>query len=927
MCELELEIRPTEVRDRNHAVDAWLVPGHDAVGWLTALLDAGCTTSRLRFRAIGQPGASAIGAVVSGVDGEVPGSWLPYSLLADRIYVPADSTFFPLVDEVELQELLASDSVQEFVWHPTVGLVAFDAQQILQTADLMSLPPQDAADWDQVNPGLKLNDRLIGVLPEQQLTMEMIFESGRGDIGSNGGQISDAPRSPQESSLLDDLFSKSLTPFAKAAKWIADRAPEGAVKPTWINSMGEWAHRMLQSTGFDQSRRVNELKRLMSMLDEDPDAGLRYAIPFGGDAARGMTTGGNDLVSHGVEYGRFRGGGGPASYWDMPYDVRAKLTAKYRELAQRELSLGRYERAAYIYAELLGDYSSAAQILRDGAYFREAAAIYRDKLGQERKAAECLLLGGQWGEAIEIYETLGDWVTVAETYEKLEESEAAKQAWRKACERHVDAGDYLQAAKLQEDHLRDPIAAEELLARGWLEARAGRACLRELFDLFVRTGCHDKSAGWVQSLVCENLSADAIQFDAADLLAELSQQYPRDEVRAAAFDGGRRIVARQLAHSDDRARRRFLPVLRKLRPDDKLLNRDCNRYLQLETSKIRRQRGLVTLISHFELKSDVQWQTVVRSAGTFVAAGYRGESLVLASWIRDDCATMHYDEFAIRSERQGKILLVPSLTSIQIIFVQVVGADFGIAYPVDSARQRQQSESTTPFDSGVVAASSGANGTLWMAALGLNGIDVKGCHQNGSPIAEHTLPVQDSSKISRVLIQSFPNDVIACCIDDMFWLIESASKSRTTECHSDLFVVDTALIADGHPSSHHFRLPDVVTGCSAFIDATADRVAIAFESGGQVHWIQSGHQEAFGSDLIEPVTDFLANEDLLVADQTGSIEIYETREQRLRLKCTYEATAGNVVAALRLRVPDSDSGTEFLLVRSDGRVEIFGYNG
>ena len=84
----------------------------------------------------------------------------------------------------------------------------------------------------------------------------------------------------------------------------------------------------------------------------------------------------------------------------------SQLRAKYMELAGREMRLGRYRRAAYIYAHLLGDLTNAAAALIAGKHWREAAVLYRDRLKRPEMAAKCLEQGGLWAEAIEFYEQL-----------------------------------------------------------------------------------------------------------------------------------------------------------------------------------------------------------------------------------------------------------------------------------------------------------------------------------------------------------------------------------------------------------------------------------------------------------------------------------------------------------------------------------------
>lgn len=90
-------------------------------------------------------------------------------------------------------------------------------------------------------------------------------------------------------------------------------------------------------------------------------------------------------------------------WWAMSFDFRQQLLHRYRELARREIALGRHRRAAYIYAELLDDWNSAAHTLRDGGHHR-AAAVYRERLGRPADAAKGLESAGLYIEAIECYE-------------------------------------------------------------------------------------------------------------------------------------------------------------------------------------------------------------------------------------------------------------------------------------------------------------------------------------------------------------------------------------------------------------------------------------------------------------------------------------------------------------------------------------------
>src|SRR6202000_772153 len=143
--------------------------------------------------------------------------------------------------------------------------------------------------------------------------------------------------------------------------------------------------------------------RLLHLLDTDPEAGLRHAIPMNDFAHRGVAPPGGRLGTHSLDFDPRKLGGGPAGFWNVPQNLREVLRRRYREMADREMQLGRHRRAAYIYAELLGDLVSAANALKQGRLFREAALLYEDHLRNPLEAARCLAAGGLLAGAIERY--------------------------------------------------------------------------------------------------------------------------------------------------------------------------------------------------------------------------------------------------------------------------------------------------------------------------------------------------------------------------------------------------------------------------------------------------------------------------------------------------------------------------------------------
>ena len=77
--------------------------------------------------------------------------------------------------------------------------------------------------------------------------------------------------------------------------------------------------------------------------------------------------------------------------------------------------------------------------------------------------------------------------------------------------------------------------------------------------------------------------------------------------------------------------------------------------------------------------------------------------------------------------------------------------------------------------------------------------------------------------------------------------------------------------------------------------------------------------------MTHPVAGFLSNEDLIVADQHGIIEVYRTRNEELNLAATYADRGGRPVGIVTTRGFGSGGTNEFLVIRESGSVDVFDY--
>jgi tetratricopeptide (TPR) repeat protein len=607
MITLPLQMRYSEEPLRQAA--AWLVSGAQPQTWLDEMLAWGVPLGDAVLYLVPRSSGdlSPQGVLVVLPAGLVPRTTHrshPYAALSvparDRqaagvVYLPVEARIDPAAADDEVAEVAGDEG--DCMLHPTVGRIRLEAGDQRHVVDLLAPPPQRPARWDLAEPGQYVNSRLTAIVPAEVPSLEQILDQGRGDIGSEPPTLDELPPEPDEPSpgLVSKLgrgLERGLARMIEKLAGAGDAAKPRPAEPKkgssagkapgksgLFSKMADWSRRKMAQ--FDESLRKNrhrELHRLMRLLQNDPDRGLRFALPCGEGKHRGVARPSDTLPSRNVNFDLRRlGGGTPGDPWELPGDLYALLRAKYVELAEREMRLGRYRRAAYVYAHLLGDFHHGAAALIQGRHWREAAVLYRDHLDQPDEAARCLEQGGLWTEAIELYQRLGRFEKVGDLYAQLEQPEQAESAWRRAVKGLLDDRDILAAARLLETKLKVHDEALARLAEGWPQSPQAVRCLGEQIALLARLGRHEATAERIQELRGQTVG-ETLRPVLLDVLVENARCYPQDAVRTLAADATRAIVARHLREASGPDLDRLLNCLRKLVPADRLLDRDCARY-------------------------------------------------------------------------------------------------------------------------------------------------------------------------------------------------------------------------------------------------------------------------------------------------------------------------------------------------------------
>ena len=878
---------------------AWLIPGSDANDWLNEIAAWSIPMQSMQLfvlpRSKIDPRVAGVLVVIpQGVQPSATPSALPYRLLADRLYLPVDAVIDVPVAEHELRDKLLWPVN---VLHPTIGLVGFALEDTLRVDQLLTQPPRRAARWDRAIPPPPDLPRLLSVEPERPDTLEAVLEATRDDIGSESPQ--QLPTAPEESSSRK-LMNQAGLSFLQAMQWLSRQMPGGkrppGQAPAAPSAFSQWIARNIQALSKAlEAARNRELNRLLRMLESNPDEGLRFALPLSAlDSSRGRVPPGWQLPRRPVDFNlRKLQGGEPVDSWAFSYDMQQRLQEKYRSAANRELNLGRFRRAAYIFAHLLGDYASAANALVQGRHFQDAAVLYRDHLRNQAAAANCLEKGGLLLEAIKIYEQLANFEKVGDLYSILQRPEQAAIAYRKAVDQHVSQDDILSAAGLLERKLCVPEQALTLLGGSWQASRQSSMVLRAWFDLNGRLGRH---AAAIQRLaqLRESAAAQDVVERVVDVLATVATSYPDATVRRRSADTARVIAGERLAQRGLTYRRDLVAAVLRLDSADRLLARDGPRYLAAEARKVfgptspterNKPRSSARAIRPILLKSihlggDVAWKCFATLGDWFFAFGAHGDEATVVrghfngvmqrvSWQASDlCA---YDHFLFEPLPAFQTLLLAPRDAPVTTRGPTIPAAETFSYPI------------TPLTGPFLPPNTLA--VCWNVESDVLCVLYRASPAEPLVLARHHLPTG-----SALATRALPNP--GQLFDAMpAWMVarnESVFVAINSEIHHCI----------GSELRWHTELSHPIHSLVGSVPLARVRLAAAFAEGGAVLWPGERHVEHFGQGLFDAKIAFTRG-GLLVAVGRGEGRTYHTDQLKLRHGITFE-TQDQIPLALAL---------------------------
>lgn len=911
---IQIQYHPKPVRDTT----AWFLPGNDPREWLLEIVLWGIPQMSLRLFLVPQSKTirAPRGLLVITDQALRPQRGLPYGQLASRLFLPVEASLEPEISQKELAQLLLTPYV--WIWHPEAGLIACENRDEYRVSDLMKGGIDKETNWDSAVPGIAVAHQLRSISLAHPPDLHSLFQQEKQEIGTDSNSLDKLPKDPKES-VFDHLPSPLKLPrklFARGILSIARHVPTRTTgAPNWINHLENWAGKQLRAAfNPDKSKRNREIQRLLNLLGSDPDKGLKYALPMGGNAGhRGVASSGDSLTSRdmNIDFTKL-GAGGPADFWDIPYETQIVLMNRYRELANREIHLGRYRRAAYIYAHLLGDYAAAAQTLKTGRQWREAAVLYKDKLHQQRAAADCLLEGGLWAEAISEYEDLKEFEKAGDLHRKLEQETEAIDAYHQAAHQFHQQHEHTEAARILEQKIHSTDEAITELESGWPHSKQARHCLDQVFQLFNQHGLHQRALEKIDELSETKLTLPQ-RLPLVQFLTETRNKYPHPSVSEHAEEHARVLIANSLEHADLKQEKELLTQLGKLVPADILLQRDASRYLKQKRASppARRSRrgSAIKLIRTIELSKQIDWQTAVALGETIYAAGIDklNSKMVLERCLWSGVTDSAQLSWSLNPGEANDfpILMIPKCTS----------PDHQLFIRVLTARDHFQNQHFPQNDLFAPKATAGDFNGLPHIILGATAGSLDGISCNlaiqkdlfltstynrqGHLLSSHSTPIPEGLNLSNSSIQ-FP---IPC--------LERRNKL--------FFALGPHLGIIDSQGAHIEEFHRPIQSMAASYPNTQIRIAVSFDQGGNVIWdgLDSNSICSFGDGIDHPYAAFQRNGNLIVAGK-NDIEIYMTQRRRLELSKRLALPEPETVALLT-----ENQGSLFALLSRSGQLSIY----
>lgn len=426
--------------------------------------------------------------------------------------------------------------------------------------------------------------------------------------------------------------------------------------------------------------------------------------------------------------------------------------------------------------------------------------------------------------------------------------------------------------------------------------------------LAARHGRHEKAAALIDQ-AAGKLRDAALTATLVELLSAQAGSYPEAEVRRLAADRARIAAAQRFGMKIDESEAgRLVTAIRRLVPEDLLLERDGHRFLRQRCEPVRPRptirplRGLANL-KEIKLPPFV-WRGVAATDDAIFAVGFRERELVV---IRSDWRGRETDSPIGQSwvvqpgQVESPILLAIDRAGLGDLLVHIGGAP-----PLP---HRKFFKTTDQFPALLAAGPHPGVSALTHAA----------CYSG-----HKTVHVVDFGAGHSLVIHSYlgPTPLADATTIDLASLSDRNGAMRLPlpccVCDETLCLGVGRHLCFVRGGVQNLETPHSVTQLIASPPHTRLRVAIAMEQGALLLWgnDQRAASTSFASDLPAPLIA-LTRDGSLVAASQDEIELYSTRDSRLTLRERLRTSQSSPLALVA-----SGASNRVALLYSDGRLVI-----
>lgn len=546
----------------------------------------------------------------------------PYGCIEQKLFIPVNARLMPEVSNEELKNLLIW---KRQVFNPAIGFVGFEEKDQVDIPNLFFYNRPLTIDWSFAHPGLppKPDFKQIQI---NQPTAEELIDAIKKDIGQQA--LNKIPIKPEDKQsalekALDNAKSGLLKGVLSVSSLIENILPKNNNNSTanpggLFQKLQHWIEQNIQEL---EKKRNDEIKRLLELFDENSNEALQYAIPLDSlYLQRGSQKQSSKLTRNPIKFNPNKLGGGKIiDSWNVG-DYYNSLRLKYLNTAKKEIAQKDFKKAAFVYAHLLGDFYSAANVLEQGGMYREAASVYKEHLNNIASAAQCLERGGLYNEAIDLYIEMEYHEKTGDLYTTLQQQDLAFQYYEKHITTKLSSNDYLDAARVINVKMNKVTRAKDVLLKGWISSHQSASCLKNYFDIVLKSES-DNTEKEVKRIY-NHYTPPHQKLSFLDILEYVNKNKNEEAVAETTLGIAYEIVHNEIENGNVDS----VNNLKRFLPKDRLIGSDTSRYTSANITNYIQSKSPRVL----HLDQSVKWLKATCQRNQFLAIGIKNSTLQMA---------------------------------------------------------------------------------------------------------------------------------------------------------------------------------------------------------------------------------------------------------------------------------------------------------